>query len=269
MSQETYFDSAIIPILQKDTPITRKTVEWMSGGQIQLSHGEPYNVLPRELSGTLRTGAEVDLNLQDVKFILQKTGEEYNVFVHGEVEASGSMEDLRVFEYDYALAKNRQASNKNPLEFPVTFVTVLKKPNKVEDNKIYTRGFDAKNSFGKMFCTFRYYVRYMTDSCIGTLFGPVRAAMEKDSLVVVREVARAIKLVKDGIPNKTDSHHYEHQMLLALEQRHKLCLEDLKNRDLEDPEVYTAVQVFATHLRRERRIFYVRCLVSGVKDLLY
>lgn len=212
MGNKSYFDEAIVKTLQRDCPTTRKSIEWITKGILTPDFTDGLKVGPRRPNTIDGTKKEVDLNLEQVVFTLTCTPDEsYIAGLHVEVEASGELSPIRMFNYDYALAKH-YSNGAEVLQFPLSFVVLLDKSKTVKDNTVYSDGITALDAIRVLMCNYRYYVRVLSGDCENTVFHPI--AFANSNLSVSGEnsftdMIRIIQGVTDGLPEDLREHYSE------------------------------------------------------------
>ncbi len=217
-----YLDAATVQVLQEDSVVARKTLEWITSGYLVLDEATFYKVLPRELRSTEGRRLEVDLNLKDVRFVLSRMPDKtYTAGMHVEVEARGKMPPIRMFDYDYGVAIQNY-NGKGPLEFPLSFVVLLDPGVAKDQPSAVIDGFKAKNVFGDLICDYRYILRVLDPTCEGTVFEPIEFANRKvilrDYKGAAAELIRKVNSISSNLPVHLQEHFAEN-IHMGLRQR--------------------------------------------------
>lgn len=237
-----FLDAAIVSVLQYDSIASRKTLEWITDGDVDLSDGKYYKVMSRKPIGTEQLNMEIDLGLKNVEsdvdnylkdlcLSVSRRGHAFTVDMHVEVETSGRMNPLRMFMYDYEIALNTR-KGKGPLVFPTSYVVFFTKSS--SNQGCAYNGITALYADGVTpLCDYRYRIVYLDRDARGTLLAPIQAAqgaMGKtsvdDALSISEGIISAVEDTAEGIDEPALKDKYRYCMKEGLAQHFK-CLRDI------------------------------------------
>ena len=180
-----------------------------------------------------KTRLEADVILEEVSFVLTQSDDTLTADLHAEVETKGTLSPMRMFEYDYEIAR-KNAKSGEALKFPVSYAVLLRTPPRGK-KAVWFDGIRAVDAFGRTCCSYVYNVRYLSEDALGTLIGPVVAAsLDVEAEEKVELILGAMLAAIDGLPDGPISDSYWTHMVQGLDQKFGGLLSELQDRDPTD-----------------------------------
>lgn len=238
----SFFDSCIVRFLQEDSPFARKTIQCIVGDPECVKEPLPYRVRTRSTRNVEQPKQEVDVSLERALIVQRNDCEFVLSDIHIEVEAKNRGVALATYllSTDVELSINNKDQSTGEYIAPETFVIVLKprpKSATVDQNGICERSFNISRASGEKIVQYTYKVKYLDDTCRGTLMGPIWEAYTGTLNNVVSRILGSIREIQKQMKSDKDMEFYERNMLKGLLQRLSFLRDKMYSAELKSEEM--------------------------------